>query len=163
MAVTGCGSSTTSSNHSTAVSARGAFLAYSDCMRTHGVPSFPDPGAGGGIRITPSSAVDPRSPAFQGAQRRCQNLLPGGGPRRARPSDGPRLLRLAECMRAHGVTSFPDPTPAGSDGLPSSAAALVIDGYEFKLGPGTDPMSPAFQNAMKACGGPGPPGGPHGG
>ena len=64
------------------------------------------------------------------------------------------MVKLAECMRQHGLTSFPDPT-IFSGGGPPSGDAIVIGGYEFKFGPGLDPQSPAFQQAMKACGGPG--------
>src|SRR5579862_5710426 len=52
-------------------------LAMARCMRTHGVPNFPDPivttGPGGhgiGIRIGgPGSGLDPSSPAFQAASK----------------------------------------------------------------------------------------------
>jgi hypothetical protein len=119
------------------------FLNFSKCMRSHGVTAFPDPSThGGGIELTPGSGVNPQSPAFQSAQQSCKHLLPGGGP----PANVPestklQLLRQAECMRTHGVPNFPDPTflkggPIGR-GLP----------------PGLNPSSPAFQNALKACGG----------
>jgi hypothetical protein len=56
--------------------ARQAALAHAQCMRGHGVPNFPDPtvsGNGGGITVHSSSGgADPRSPAFQRAQRACQ-------------------------------------------------------------------------------------------
>jgi hypothetical protein len=160
-ALTACGSSNSAgTGGSKAAAVHNQFVAFSVCMRSHGVPNFPDP-SNGGIRIGPGTGLNPRSPAFQAAQTACQKLLPGGGPGHARPQDGPRLLKLAQCMRAHGVTSFPDPIPFQGNG-PPTGHVLVIDGYEFKLGPGLDPMSPAFQNAMQACGGPGGPGGPKG-
>jgi hypothetical protein len=51
-------------------------LRFARCMRTHGVPSFPDPTSRG---IALSSAVDPSSPQFQSAQQACKSLLPGLG------------------------------------------------------------------------------------
>src|SRR5579863_6289502 len=68
--------------------AQAAALAFSKCMRSHGVPDFPDPqfGAGGSIRISlhasagsgsGSSDLDPDAPIFQKAQRTCSSLLPG--------------------------------------------------------------------------------------
>lgn len=60
-------------------------LAFSKCMRTHGVANFPDPqfdtsGPGFGIRIgSKAGSLDPNSPAFQAAQKACQKDLPGGG------------------------------------------------------------------------------------
>jgi hypothetical protein len=55
-------------------------LKFSACMRTHGVPKFPDPQfSGGGVRISIGSAsgIDPRSAIFQAAQKTCGSLLPG--------------------------------------------------------------------------------------
>jgi hypothetical protein len=50
------------------------------------------------------------------------------------------LVRFASCMRAHGVSNFPDPTSPGAD-------------KEFLLGqvPGIDEHSPAFESAQPAC------------
>lgn len=62
-----------------------AALNFSKCMRSHGVPDFPDPefshsGGGIGIRIgskkSGPSEIDPNSPQFQAAQRMCQSDLP---------------------------------------------------------------------------------------
>lgn len=49
-------------------------------------------------------------------------------------SGGP-LLRLAQCMRAHGVAHFPDPSPAGGLSIPNYI--------------NTD--APAFKSAQGAC------------
>jgi hypothetical protein len=54
-------------------------LAYSACMRSHGVPSYPDPVfVGGSIRETvrAGSGADPTSPLFIAAQNACQSLQP---------------------------------------------------------------------------------------
>lgn len=63
-------------------------LAMSRCMRSHGVPNFPDPqfttgpgGRGFGVRIG-GPGIDPSSPAFQSAQQACGSLL-GGAPNKA--------------------------------------------------------------------------------
>jgi hypothetical protein len=56
---------------------------YAKCMRTHGVPDFPDPQTtgGGGIQIKGggpgSSDLNPDSPVFQKAQKVCAFLRPG--------------------------------------------------------------------------------------
>src|ERR1700676_4320346 len=58
---------------------------YATCMRSHGVPAFPDPtpgpNGGGGfpLRAGPGSGLDPNSANFQSAQHACNALLPGGG------------------------------------------------------------------------------------
>jgi hypothetical protein len=71
---------------------RNADLAYSVCMRKHGVPKFPDPtaAADGGPdfgEIGASSGVNPSSPRFKAAQKACHELLPGSpfgaGPERS--------------------------------------------------------------------------------
>jgi hypothetical protein len=59
---------------------RKAALANARCMRSHGVPNFPDPQFSGNgqasIKITKGSGLDPRSPAFQNAQKACAKFLP---------------------------------------------------------------------------------------
>lgn len=53
---------------------------FSQCMRSHGVPNFPDPNPNGGITLPPG--MNPQSPQFQAAQKDCQSLMPmnpGGG------------------------------------------------------------------------------------
>jgi hypothetical protein len=54
-------------------------LRYSACMRSHGVPKFPDPQFSAGssrIKIG-GNGIDPRSPTFQAAQKACASVLPG--------------------------------------------------------------------------------------
>ena len=54
-------------------------LAFSHCMRSHGVPSFPDPDSSG---VWPKSQVElaAGNPRFQAATQACGHLLPDGGP-----------------------------------------------------------------------------------
>jgi hypothetical protein len=58
-------------------------LAMARCMRSHGVPNFPDPqfqngpGGGFGIRLG-GPGIDPNSPAFQAAQKACGSIFKGG-------------------------------------------------------------------------------------
>jgi hypothetical protein len=57
-------------------------LRFSACMRSHGVPSFPDPDfSQGGVRLKldAKSGLDPSSPQFKAAQNACKRLLPGKG------------------------------------------------------------------------------------
>ncbi len=120
-----------------------SFLKFSECMRSSGVTSFPDPNPNGhGINIKFGSGLNPQSPAFQSAQRSCKHLLPGGGPQTQVPEGTKvQMLSHAECMRAHGVSSYPDPTfPKGG-------------GVESFIPPSVEANSPVFQRAAKACGG----------
>jgi hypothetical protein len=47
---------------------------FADCMRSHGVPNFPDPTAGGTFKLGPTT--DARAPAFRAAMDDCRNLRP---------------------------------------------------------------------------------------
>jgi hypothetical protein len=130
---------------------------YSACMRSHGVPKFPDPKAstGGGmsLAIGPENGVDPKSPQFQAAEKACGKLMPNGGkaPSPAQQAKAlAQMLKFSACMRAHGLPDFPDPTSSGG-GIQLSIGS--------KKGTGLNPRSPLFQAAQKACQSvmPGPP------
>ena len=106
LAITACGSSGSKPAHSD--SGRTSFLAFSECMRSHGVPSFPDPSARGGINIPQGSNINPFLPSFKAAQAQCHKRLPGGGPPQGvSEQQKERMVRTSECMRAHGVPGFP--------------------------------------------------------
>jgi hypothetical protein len=52
-----------------------AEVRWARCMRSHGVPSFPDPNSQGALD---SAKLDNSSPAFQTATRACKSLQPTG-------------------------------------------------------------------------------------
>jgi hypothetical protein len=113
---------------------------FSSCMRKHGVSNFPDPNSKGVIQFGSAQGIDPNSPAFTSAQSACQKLLPNGGapsPQEKAKSQQ-KLLAYSECMRAHGIKDFPDPTNGG----------LRITGRQ---GSDLTPNNPHFQAAEKAC------------
>jgi hypothetical protein len=145
-----CGSSGKSG---TSRADRSQFLAFSRCMRTHGVSNFPDPSANGGIDIGRSSGINPFSPAFRAAQSTCGRLLPGGGPGNARPTrqDEQRMLAIAECMRAHGVSGFPDPTTTPPSGITGYSEVLGRDGLFLAVPQTINTHSPAYQQAARTC------------
>jgi hypothetical protein len=124
-------------------------IKFATCVRAHGVPNFPDPNALGVFSL--SGPVN--TPQFQRAQRTCATLLHlgGGPPSPARQAHAlAQLLRYSQCMRSHGVTSFPDPTSSPGGGV----------GLTLKSGDGIDPTSAIFQRAQKACASLAPGGGP---
>jgi hypothetical protein len=153
-----CGSSSSNNSGATGTEAAASTkynksLEFAQCMRSHGVPNFPDPksnGSGGMmIQSTPGhtsvNGVSVNGPAFQSAMQACRSKLPNGGqPQRLSPERRQQMLQFSQCMRAHGITGFPDPT-FGSGG----GAQLRIDKTT-----GINPNSPAFQAAQKACGAP---------
>jgi hypothetical protein len=118
-------------------------LAYSRCMRAHGMTSFPDPNSNGTYTAIGSSTADPSNgnPAAKaGALSACRSLNPGGGttsPQQAQATFT-MALRFAQCMRAHGIRNFPDPVTAGG------SPRLTIPS-------GVNIQSPTFQAAQRAC------------
>jgi hypothetical protein len=110
-------------------------LAFAACMRSHGVPNFPDPSSNGGTVITPSMGINTRSPQFISARNTCARLI-GGGTSASSPQNLAQELKYSKCMRAHGVPNFPDPSSNGA-----------ITGSSK----GINPQSPTFQNAQRTC------------
>jgi hypothetical protein len=136
-----------STNNSGTTTNASSQLALSQCMRSHGVADFPDPSAAGGFSISgaPGGAtltVDGTTfggPRFESAVKTCK--LFGGGTSPPLPSARQRrdAVAFAQCMRKHGVPSFPDPTFPASGGI---ASEVSLAGQ----------ASPAFQKAAQACG-----------
>jgi hypothetical protein len=81
-------------------------------MRSHGVPSFPDPDSRGLLPKRQVAQLAAGSPRFVPAHRACGHLLPNGGqPSQAQVQQAWNEMRnFAHCMRSHGVTNWPDPT-----------------------------------------------------
>ena len=136
-------------------------LRYAQCMRANGVPSFPDPDAGGGFSFRAGSGIDPSSPAFKAARATCQKLLPGGGPPGPGATTHPsaqalaQMVTVAQCMRRHGLPDFPDPrTSVPANPFPAGSPGGVISdiGGVILVFPGTfDLQSPLFTRAAAAC------------
>jgi hypothetical protein len=123
-------------------SSKASPLAYSRCMRAHGIKDFPDPNSSGGIAIQghPGDDLDPNGARFRAADQACKLLLPapptsGAGQAKAAAA----MLRYARCMRAHGIADFPDPKGNGE---------LALNG---KPGGDLDPNNPQFKSANNAC------------
>jgi hypothetical protein len=100
---------------------------------------------------------------FQSAHGACRHLLPGGGSgsQNATAQVMAQLLHTSRCLRAHGLTGFPDPTTSPPS---SQAAYLEIIGFSAPhAGPGGPPVaylslpgsihpnSPAARQAATAC------------
>jgi hypothetical protein len=87
-------------------------LAYSRCMRSHGVPNFPDPGSNGAFPKVAPQQLGVSSSQFQAAQNHCRYLLPNGGSGASQTQVQQLMsgmLKFAQCMRSHGVSNWPDP------------------------------------------------------
>jgi hypothetical protein len=162
----GCGSSnpsantsasaSTSASDSTSASANPSpqsFAAdaykHAACMRSHGLPDFPDPQ----IVNTPTThqirqalpLAVASSPGFKAAQEACKGIIPG--PKNEAPAQqaseqrahAQYLLAFAQCLRAHGIAGFPDPNAQGQLTLAMIHAA------------GVDLQAPSILPAARAC------------
>lgn len=149
--VAACGSSGESA-HTPTASARSEALAYSQCMRSHGVANFPDPNADGQVKIASSSGINFYSPAFEAAESACQKLA-GGGQSASGPSSAQtmsKFLAFSKCIRAHGVAGFPDPTTSPPPNAPGHTVSS--HGVYLFIPITTDVNSPTFRSASAACG-----------
>jgi hypothetical protein len=98
-------------------------LEFARCMRAHGLPGFPDPvpAPGGGAASAACKAFSPSG-----------NLTPA-----QQVAANAKALKYSQCMRSHGIGSYPDPDGHGT--------------IKVAAGPGIDPTSPRFQQAEHAC------------
>ena len=87
-------------------------VAYATCMRSHGVLDFPDPDGQGVVVLDPQTHEEFESPQGVSANRTCEHLLPNGGQPTAAQSQEELAegVKYAECMRTHGLPTYPDPT-----------------------------------------------------
>ena len=95
-------------------SANAPLVAFSRCVRSHGVANFPDPQAGASNAKFPSAQqLRVSSSQLSTAETACQRLLPVGVDDQFPQAEVPLLLRgmlpFSSCMRSHGVPNFPDP------------------------------------------------------
>jgi hypothetical protein len=119
-------------------------VTFSACMRSHGVPNYPDPDSNGNLPKGNARDFGVSNSQYQAAQRACRHVLPdndrtftasltqclmtGDCP----PAVVQRALTegrtFAQCMRNQGVPNWPDPT-IDSTGRPSfqiTAAGISI-------------------------------------
>jgi hypothetical protein len=153
----GCGGSSTSptggaSTSASAASAVESGVAFARCIRSHGVPSFPDPKVSGQtVRMGSPSIL--RSPAFQSAAHSCQRLLPKGPPSSEPPSPQTqsRMLEVSACMRKHGIAGFRDPSTSPPSNPAANSGVLGRGGDYLAIPKSIDTSSQAFEQAAAVC------------
>ncbi len=112
-------------------------VAFAQCMRSHGEPSFADPDSHGTFTFHGNPFTGP-------AYKACHHLLPDGSQVTLAQQQRvqAQALKFAACVRFHGVPNFPDPTV--------NAQRIV-----YSPPPGERPSqfisSPKFQSAQRAC------------
>ena len=128
-----------SSSKTSAAPAQKSALAFALCMRSHGVPGWPDPNSYGAFdksKLT-DQQLGAGSAQVRAAQVACQHLLPTSS---AAQKQTQRIvvqaLRFSRCMQKHGITNFPDPDSNGGIRIPRSLQ---------------DNGGPRYYAALKAC------------
>jgi hypothetical protein len=137
--VAACGGS--HATHTRKAAEASSTIRFARCMRANGVPSYPDAGAEVELardsrgQIVSVNGVAVSSPAFTTAQQHCEHYISSSAS--VSPAEQAKFrqenLKVARCMRAHGIKSFPD------SGTFNQSSAL-------------NPQAPAFKAASKACG-----------
>jgi hypothetical protein len=133
------GVATVGSQTTTVQNTQSASVRFARCMRSHGIPGWPDPEPGGvfdkaklralGLNLTRVHALEngPCPPPVVSA--------PSEGITAADQLD---YLKGAACMRRHGVPSFPDPIFENGN-------------VKFNPPPGIDKNSPTVLHAISIC------------
>jgi hypothetical protein len=148
---TACSSPGSSASGTTKMTPLQKDVAYASCVRSHGVPNFPDPqkvssadappdpAAGDYVFQINSNTIGVSQSVLQKAENACNYLQPNGGS--ATPAQVAGLftkqLKFAACMRSHGVPGFPDPTSNGQS-------------ISYNI-PGSVRQSPQFATADRDC------------
>jgi hypothetical protein len=98
-------------------------------MRSHGVPKYPDPSSSNKLA--------------NGLPKVSAHLLPNGGQQTQHQSqrDLDAMRAYAQCMRSHGVPTWPDPTYDPTAGW----------GFNLVNVHGFDPNSTQIDNKMDVC------------
>jgi hypothetical protein len=106
-------------------------VAFSRCMRSHGLERFPDPESDGQLaKVTPGQ-LGVSAAAYRTAHDACAHLLQPSTSQAQQTLTG--LRDFARCMRSRGVNGWPDPT-LDDNGDP------VFDLHE-QVNPGLPPAS----------------------
>ena len=114
-------------------------FAFARCMRSHGIPGWPDPDSHGFFdkaKLRPLGLSVSRVRALE--EGPCNIPLPSHQTYTITPADRADYLTAASCMRSHGFADFPDPT------FPNNDVRLTIPSS-------IDTNSPKFKSAATTC------------
>jgi hypothetical protein len=145
-----CGSSAPSggSGHKARSAHVSGALAFARCMRSHGVQHWPDPGARGGVdksKLT-TQQLGVSASVIHAADKACQRLTPQSS--QSAEAQNQEMMnamwKFARCVRADGVTHWPDPLAESDPGQPGTP------GFPRSM-PGVDQNAPQVKAALKKC------------
>jgi hypothetical protein len=141
-------------------------LAFAKCMRANGVPQFPNPDSQGNFNsnnpqvqalnggVSAQGTLSPqRNALFQ-----CRSVLPNADTgltmeqmQQIGQQNLDAAVKAATCMRAHGITNFPDPKASnisqGGGGVNWQPVSSAIQAGSLSLN------TPSYEAAFLACNG----------
>jgi hypothetical protein len=140
--VTACGGSPSSAGSGGSPAEGGSSssasaVAYSACMRSHGLVEFPDPDGQGDLPKVAPRQLGVSPSRYQAAEGVCQHLLQPSTAQARQTQVG--MLDFARCMRAHGMRNWPDPA------LDSNGQSV------FELRGRVNPDSPQASRTADQC------------
>lgn len=116
-------------------------IRFARCMRSHGIPNFPDPTSDGGFDKSVLRQLGVSDARMRAIGQVC-GPVNGGGSGQSSASGPPPLgveLAFVRCIRSHGFPRFPDPTSSGQ---------LT---HQMLANAGIDVHLPAVVQAADAC------------
>lgn len=131
-------------------------LKYTQCIRRHGLPEWPDPKPNGHrdmpkieelqSRLQSGADLSAGQEKLGKAMRPCMKQMQAAdaaAPRRDPRKDYEAMLKHAKCMRKNGLTGFGNPRIVDGHAIPG--------GESDPTKPKLDPGSPAYKRAQNAC------------
>jgi hypothetical protein len=142
-----CGGSSATANTFAPGATHAQSVAFAKCMRANGVPGFPDPNGQGVFNNAQVQALT-NGPQGDSALHQCRSVLPNAGTgltvtqiQAIQQQNLHNAVKAAICMRAHGITNFPDP-----------AGTTQASGVNWpQTLPGIDTGSPPYEKAYRTC------------
>jgi hypothetical protein len=142
--------------------------AAAQCIRTHGIPTYQDPALGADGQVyTDSRSVEDfeaaaapasggrgdRDSALNGIRQACGALIAAAGFQPADEALAPPALvqagvRAAQCLRAHGLPNYRDPT-SSTPFTPGHGFSITND--ELPNNGAAGKQDPTFQAGLAAC------------
>ena len=130
--------STTSTTNVSSASLSSQLVKYGACIRSHGIPQYPDPMQNGDS----FTFMKVNSPQFAIVQAACHNVLPADVLPPLEPTitpvDQADYLRAVACLHSDGFPQIPDPT-------------FTAGKVHISLPSSIDQRSPRFERALATC------------
>jgi hypothetical protein len=150
-----CGGSSAETNTFAPGATYAQALAFTKCMRSHGVPQFPAPNGQGDFNNAQVEALENNNSQAEDAIHQCRSVLPNAGTgltaeqiQEIQQQNLRNAVKAAHCMRAHGIENFPDPagtTQASGINWQPVTSAEQAGGFNQN--------SPSYEAAFMACNG----------